>query len=143
MMSFEEKNAWAFLVISVVGYTVYLILVLSQTATVPLVEVDYVPPLLWTIGGAIVAGIIGGILVAIGSPKPNDRTDLRDKQIKWFGDRVGQAFVVIGALGAMLLAVFQADYFWIANVVYLGFVVSAIVGSVAKLVAYRAGLPEW
>ena len=31
--------------------------------------------------------------------------------------------------------------FWIANAVYLGFVLSAVVGSVAKVVAYRRGLP--
>jgi hypothetical protein len=142
-MSFEEKNAWAFLVISVVGYTIYLAIVLSQATGRPLVEVDYVPALLWTVGGAIVAGIVAGMLVSIGSPKPKDRTDQRDKQIKWFGDRIGQSFVVIGAVAAMLLAMFQADYFWIANAVYLAFVLSALVGSVAKLVAYRAGLPEW
>jgi hypothetical protein len=142
-MSFEEKNAWAFLVISVVGYTIYLAVVLSQATGRPLVEVDYVPALLWTVGGAIVAGIVAGMLVSIGSPRPKDRTDQRDKQIKWFGDRIGQSFVVIGAVAAMLLAMFQADYFWIANAVYLAFVLSALVGSVAKLVAYRAGLPEW
>ncbi|WP_431278202.1 hypothetical protein [Leifsonia poae] len=143
-MSYEEKNAWAFLVISVVGYTVYLVLVLSQVGgATTLAQADYVAPLLWTVGGAIVAGIIAGILVSIGSPRPQDRTDLRDKQIRWFGDRVGQSFVVIGALAALVLAMFQTDYFWIANAVYLAFVLSAVVGSVARLTAYRRGLPEW
>jgi hypothetical protein len=33
----------------------------------------------------------------------------------------------------------RCDYFWIANVIYLGFVLSAVAGSVVKLVAYRRG----
>jgi hypothetical protein len=34
----------------------------------------------------------------------------------------------------------RVDYFWIANVIYLGFVLWAVAGSVLKLVAYRRGL---
>ena len=33
--------------------------------------------------------------------------------------------------------------FWIANVIYLGFVLSGIVASIAKLVAYRRGFQSW
>ncbi|MFF1574211.1 hypothetical protein ACFVWR_15825 [Leifsonia sp. NPDC058292] len=142
-MPYQEKNAWAFLVIAVVAYAVYVAVVLSRAAGAPLVEVDYAPALLWTVGGAIVAGILAGIIVSIGSPKPAERTDRRDKQIAWFGERVGQSFLVIGGVVALLLALVEADYFWIANVVYLAFVLSAVVGSVAKLVAYRVGMPEW
>jgi hypothetical protein len=43
----------------------------------------------------------------------------------------------------MLLAIFEFDHFWIANAIYLGFVLSAIIGSLAKIAAYREGLPRW
>ena len=33
-----------------------------------------------------------------------------------------------------------ADLFWIANTMFAGFAVSAMVGSVARVVAYRRGL---
>jgi hypothetical protein len=56
---------------------------------------------------------------------------------------MGQAFVVIGALGALVLALFDVDGFWIANVIYLCFVLSAILSSIAKIVAYRSGMPRW
>ena len=56
---------------------------------------------------------------------------------------MGQAFVVIGGVGAMVLALFEFDYFWIANVVYLCFVLSAILSAIAKIVAYRSGMPRW
>ena len=38
------------------------------------------------------------------------------------------------------MALAKVDYFWIANVIYLGFVLWAVVGSAVKLVAYRRGL---
>jgi hypothetical protein len=47
---------------------------------------------------------------------------------------------VAAAAAALVMAMAKADYFWIANVIYLGFVLWAVVGSVLKLVAYRRGL---
>jgi hypothetical protein len=38
-----------------------------------------------------------------------------------------------------LMALAEWDHFWIANVIYLTFVLSAVVGSVAKIFAYRQG----
>ena len=38
------------------------------------------------------------------------------------------------------MAMARWDYFWIANVIYLGFVLWAVAGSAVKLVAYRRGL---
>lgn len=141
-MSFEEKNSWAFLFIAVTGYTVYLVLLFGAAAGGPVWEVDYAPFLFWTIGGAIVAGIVLGILLGMVT-RQRDRGDQRDREINAFGERIGNSFIVIGALAGMLFAVFQVDYFWIANVIYLCFVLSALLSSVAKLVAYRKGLPTW
>jgi hypothetical protein len=43
----------------------------------------------------------------------------------------------------MVLALFDADTFWIANVLYLGFSLSAIVAAAAKIITYRRGFPGW
>ena len=143
-MSYEEKGTWVYLVIAVVGYTVYLSLLLPQLiGGVPVADVDYVPIMLWTIGGAIVAGIVGRILVEIVFPSESTRGDVRDKEIDRLGTRVGSSFVVIGALGALVLAMLEADWFWIANVIYLCFVLSALLESITRLVAYRRGVPTW
>ncbi|WP_395242479.1 hypothetical protein ACGGZK_09805 [Agromyces sp. MMS24-K17] len=139
-MSYEEKGVWSFLVIAVVGYGVYLSLVLpSLVAGTPVADVDYVWPMVWTIGGAIVAGIVVRILVEIAWPSEQTRGDQRDREIERTGERVGNSFVVIGALAALVMAWFQLDWFWIANAIYLCFVLSAILSSVTKLVAYRQG----
>ena len=143
-MSYEEKGTWVYLVVAVVGSTVYLSLVLPQLlGGTPAEQIDYVPAMLWVIGGAIVASIIGRILVEILSPSESTRGDIRDKEIDRLGERVGSSFVVIGALGALVLAMLDADGFWIANTVYLCFVLSAVVSSITKLVAYRRGVPAW
>jgi hypothetical protein len=52
-------------------------------------------------------------------------------------------FIVIGALAALILAILEADAFWIANAVYLAFVLSAVLGSITKIALYRGGLPTW
>lgn len=44
-----------------------------------------------------------------------------------------------GAIIAMALAMAEVDYFWIANVVYLAFVLAAVVSSVTRIFAYRRG----
>lgn len=143
-MSYEEKGVWVFLTIAIAGYGVYLGLVLPQLLTGASVEkIDWVVPMLWTIGGAIVAGIVGRILVEIVSPSDSTRGDVRDKEIDRLGERVGSSFIVIGGVGALALAMLDADAFWIANALYLGFVLSAILSSVTKVIVYRKGVPTW
>jgi hypothetical protein len=143
-MSYEEKGTWVYLVIAVIGYAVYLFLVLPDLLTgMPTDEIDYVPAVLWTIGGAIVGAIVLRILVEMFFPSGDTRGDVRDKEIDRLGERVGNAFLVIGALGALVLALFEAGYFWIANVIYLGFVLSAILSSITKVIVYRKGVPTW
>lgn len=141
-MSYEEKAAWVQGITAVLGYGVYVVIILSRAAGGSLVDVPYVDAMLWTIGAAIVAAIIAGIFVGIGS-RGRTTKDQRDRQIYRHGEYVGQSFVVIGALGALILAMLEADWFWIANVLYLCFVLSAILGWITKAVVYRRGLPEW
>ena len=141
-MSYEEKAAWVQGIVAVLGYGVYVAIILSRAGGGLLVDVPYVDAMLWTIGAGIVAGIIGGIFVAVGS-RGRTQKDQRDRQIYRRGEYAGQSFVVVGALGALILAMLEADWFWIANLVYLCFVLSAILGWIFKSVAYRRGLPEW
>jgi hypothetical protein len=143
-MSYEEKGTWSFLVVAIVTYGVYLWLVLAQLADgTPVEEADYAIPMLWTIGGAIVLGIVGRILLEVLAPSEDRRADVRDKQIDRAGEQVGNSLVVIAAIGALVLAMLQVHWFWIANAIYLGFVLSAVLGSMAKLAMYRRGLPAW
>lgn len=136
-MTYDEKNSWVFLVTAVIGYATYLVLlaVFGPGA--------YVPLLLSTVGGAIAVNIVASIVISTTNGRDRDKRDQRDREVYAFGERVGGAFVVIGAVGALVLALFEAPWFWIANAVYLAFVLSAVAGASARLVAYRRGMPAW
>lgn len=142
-MSYEEKSAWLFGVTAVVAYSVYLVVVLGQVGGAPLMDVPYVAPLLWSIGGAIAVSILLHIVMGMFSSKGDRAKDQRDREIYRFGEYIGQSFLVIGAVAALLMAMAELDHFWIANTIYLAFVLSAILGSVAKIVAYRWGFQAW
>lgn len=142
-MSFEEKSAWIMGVVAAGSYGVYLAIVFGLAGTMPLVDVPYVAPLLWTVGASIALSIALHILMGISSPKEAGKKDQRDREIYRFGEYIGQSFLVVGAVTALLLAMAELDHFWIANVIYLAFVLSAILGSVAKVVAYRKGFQPW
>jgi len=143
-MVYEERNIWSSLIVSIVGVCVYVVLVLQQAAGGPVAEVDWVPLMLWTIGGsivvAIVVSIVWGILAGMGDPDGVGKSDQRDRDIAHMSTRVGQAFLVIAGLGVIVLCAFEADWFWIANAMFFGFALSSIVGGVASVVAYRRGL---
>lgn len=142
-MAFEEKRAWIMAVVSVVGYGAYVVIVLGGAGPTPLAEAPYAATLLWCVGMAIVVGIVANIVAAVTGPKGGDRVDQRDKEIGRIGEHIGQSFVVLGGVAALLMALLELDHFWIANVIYLGFVLSAILGSVAKIFAYRRGFQTW
>lgn len=138
-MSFEEKRAWIMVVVAVGGYAAYLVVILGRAGDAPVSEVPYVAALLWTMGIGVVVSIVLHALAAVTSPEDAGKIDERDRAIGRFGEYAGSSFIVLGGLAAMIMAMVELDHFWIANVVYLGFVLSAIVGSTAKILAYRHG----
>lgn len=142
-MSSEEKRAWVMAVVTFGAYASYVALILAQAGSGPLTAVPYISTMLWTIGAAIVANVALTAAVALSAPKDCDKKDMRDKQIYRFGEYIGQSFVVAGAVAALGMSMARLGYFWIANVIYLAFVLSAILASVAKIVAYRRGFQTW
>ncbi|MGN6218044.1 MAG: hypothetical protein ACTHNQ_00960 [Microbacterium sp.] len=143
-MAYEERNVWAGLIVSIIAITVYVVVVLQQADGGPLVEVDWVPIMLWTIGAGIVVtiavSIVWGIVSGAKDPDGVGKSDQRDRDIAHMSTRVGQAFLVIAGLGVIVLCAFQADWFWIAHTMFFGFALSSVVGGVASVIAYRHGL---
>lgn len=142
LMAYEEKRAWITLVVSVVTYAVYAAVTVGRAGPVPLAEVPYAATLLWSIGAAIAALIVMNIVVGAAS-SDHARTDARDREINRLSDYMGQSFVVVGGVAALAMSLAELDHFWIANVIYLTFVLSAVLGSVAKIFAYRKGFQSW
>ena len=139
-MSYEEKGTWVYLVSSAGAYLVYLVIIIGRLQDTPVAEVPYAWVLLWTTVASVVASTVGRTLVETASPSESRRRDVRDKEIYRFGEYASRWFFVGGAAAAFFMAIAKWDYFWIANVIYLGFVLWAVAGSAARLIAYRRGL---
>ncbi|MFE3760850.1 hypothetical protein ACFXPI_03675 [Streptomyces sp. NPDC059104] len=142
-MAVEEKRSWIMLVVAVVSYAAYLCAVLSRPEDVALERAPYAAALLWSVGLAIAVTIAANIAVAATSGEEGAVKDQRDREIHRFGEYVGQSFVVMGAVSALCLAMADAPTFWIANAVYLAFVLSSLLSSTVKLVSYRLGFHPW
>jgi protein-S-isoprenylcysteine O-methyltransferase Ste14 len=143
VMTHEEKRAWIRLVVAVLGYAAYVAIVVSRAGGRRLPDAPYASTLLWTVVAAIVAAIVAEIVLGVVNPGASRTKDERDREIGRLGDLVGQSFVVIGAVAAMFMAMADWDRFWIANVIYLCFVLSAVLGGITKVVVYRRSFPRW
>lgn len=149
-MPFEEKMTWVSGVVAVVVPVVYFIVMLGRLHDTPAADIPYQWPLVIAIVASVVLSIVGAIVAAIGTSisaeirgrKAADeieRKDERDKSIARRGDLVGFYVSSAGLVGALILTMVEADYFWIANAIYLSFAVGSVVGAVVKLVAYHRG----
>ncbi|GHE37541.1 hypothetical protein GCM10017673_44970 [Streptosporangium violaceochromogenes] len=139
-MSIEEKRTWIYAVVTVAVSAVYFAIILRQVPGTDVSKIAYVGPMLTAVGVAVVVSIVANIVAAIASPGETDVKDERDRQIDRLGDHVGFYVVSVLALAPLGLAMAEAKQFWIANALYLAFVLAAFASSVVKIVAYRRGL---
>lgn len=139
-VSYEEKGQWVYLIANLLAFGGYVVVIGAQARTVPVTDLDYVPVLLATIGVGIALSIVGRILVEIAYRSDSYKADVRDRDIGRLGEYVAGILLGVGMIVPFILSVVEADYFWIANTIYLAFVLSVFVGTSVKLVAYRRGL---
>ena len=146
-MSSEERGQWVYLVAILLTYGAYVAIVLARADGGSLTDVDYVPLMLAAIGIGIALAIVGRIVIEIaggiasemaGNHETHD-ADVRDRDIGRFGEYVAGTVLGVGMVVPFVLTLAESDYFWIANAMYLAFVLAAAVGAVIKLVAYRRG----
>ncbi|MDL9979278.1 hypothetical protein [Microbacterium candidum] len=143
-MVYQERNVWSSLVVTVIALAAYVVIVLKEADGGPLTAVDWVPIMFWTIIGSIAASIVvsivWGIVAGMREPAGVGARDIRDRDIARMGTGVEQAFVAIAGVGVLVLCAVRADWFWIADTMFFGFAVAAVVGGVARVVACRRGL---
>ena len=142
-MAFEEKRAWIMATVAVLAFAVYAALVVGGARGEPLADAPYAATLLWSVGASIVGTILLNIAADLTGSRGDRVTDQRDREIHRLGQYVGQSFLVLGGVVALLLALAEQDHFWIANALFLAFVLSAVLGSVTRIAAYRWGFQEW
>ncbi|MFS0868068.1 hypothetical protein AB3M83_12145 [Microbacterium sp. 179-B 1A2 NHS] len=143
-MVYHERNTWSMLIATLVATTLYVALIAHAAGGGQLVDVQWWPIMFWTIVGSILGSIlisiVWGIIAGSRDPDGVGVTDVRDRDISQMGSRVGQTFMVIAGLGVLALCAVEADWFWIAHTMFAGFALSAFVGGIAQVIAYRRGL---
>ncbi|MEV4390868.1 hypothetical protein [Nonomuraea sp. NPDC049607] len=139
-MSYEEKGAWVYLVATVGTYVAYVIVILGRAGGGPLSAVPYVAPMVWAIGISIGLSIAGRIVVEIVKPSESHQSDVRDREINRSAQHVGGVVLGVSMMVPLGLTMAEADHFWIANAIYAALVLSALVATPLRLIAYRRGL---
>jgi len=142
-MAYEEKGAWVGLIVGIITLVVYLSVLFSRAAGGALEQTPYVDAMLWSIGAGIVVVVIVTVLVTIATRRDGTQTDVRDKQISARAEFTSRGLLIIGALAALVLAMLEADHFWIAHAIFLGFVLAGILEGVTRVALYRGGVPAW
>ena len=142
-MAFKEKSNWVILLAGIPVLVVYLALIVPQALSKPIADVPYVQPMIGAIVAFIVLCIAGMIVAAASNPKEADREDQRDKEIDHLGERVGNSLVALGFSAALVVTLAEADYFWIANVLFLSGMVAGLLGAVTKIAAYHGPFQQW
>ncbi len=144
-MAFEEKGAWVGLIAGIITLVVYSAVVLTRASAsgAPLHQTPYIDAMLWSIGIGIVVMIVATIIIAATAGRGGTATDLRDKQISARAEYTSRAFLIMGGVGALVLAMFEQPHFYIAHVLYFGFALAAVLETITRIALYRAGMPQW
>ncbi|MBF0686729.1 MAG: hypothetical protein IR158_03030 [Cellulomonas sp.] len=138
-MTYEEKGAWVYGLVALVVWGGYVAVVLQRTGGGPVTDVRYVPVLLWSIGVSVLLRMVVRILVEVVRPSETQRPDMRDREIDRRGEYVGGFVLAVAMVLPFCLTLAESDHFWVANAMYLAYVLGAIVASVVKVVVYRRG----
>jgi putative copper export protein len=139
-MTFKGKVTAVMLVALVIVYGWYFVQVLLEASTTPVEDIAYQAGLLVVVVVLVVLSVIGiSVLAALARREAQEDEDERDRLIEMRGDQVGGYLLAIGALVALALAMLEFQYFWIANTILAGLVLSEIGKAIVMLSAYRRG----
>ena len=159
-MSFGERNVWASAIATAIATVAYLVVVVPRALASPVDQVDWVMPMVWAIGGAIVGTIVLSIAGAIGSEvngtittsvwaslsgrtgreiAPLHEEDIRDREIKELGERTTMSIMASSLFMMLVLAIGDADSFWIGNTALIVGTIGTLAGAGVKIRAYRRG----
>ncbi len=125
------------LVIVVIVYGWYFVTVARWASETPVADIAYQPLMLATVVVLVIMAVVGHILLAVFPPYQGRQPDERDRLIEARSESIGGVALGAGAVGGIFLAMAEFDYFWIANTILLGLVLSEVMAGVAKLVYYR------
>jgi hypothetical protein len=138
-MSFKGRVTTLMLVTLIIVYGWYFIQVLFAASTTPVEQIAYQALMFIVVVVLVVLAIAGITVVASLAPNDSDEEDERDRLIEMRGDQVGGYMLAVGALFALGMVMVEVEYFWIANTLLAGLVLSQIGKAALMVIVYRRG----
>jgi Flp pilus assembly protein protease CpaA len=140
-VTFQEKSALTMTGILVVTFGMYFALVLGPVASAPAPAREIAYPALMILASIVVTILAATthIVLALVFRSQANAHDERDRLIDLRSTRVAAYILAAGIYAAIVLAVVQADRFWIAQALIAALVVAEITDGVIKVTLYRRG----
>jgi len=142
-MTFTERYTAVGLVISLATFVTYWALIIFRALTdgLPLVEVAWHGPLLWTliIGG----GLYGLVYLALWlRVRREQHTDARDREIARYAETAGAGITGLAVLVTLIMLALDAPTFWTVTVLFTGSFLGSLASAGVTMAAYREGMPS-
>lgn len=155
-MTTDERRAWAYLIAVVLTSGTYVAVIAGRLRDQPVAEISWAVPMLWTIGASILLTLVLTIVLTVAStvratvrtgsadgvcaPGPGEvASDVRDREIGRTSGRASMVPIAVGFFGATVLAMLDADTFWIGNLLFGFGTLGAVVETVTSIRLYRRG----
>ena len=141
-MGYQERNICVQVVTTLIALGIYIPWTIIDGSVA---GSDWLWRMLWVIGGAVALSVTVSIAwnLAAGITRADAQPDERDVRISHASERVGTSFLVIAGLVAIVRCAQPVEPFWIAHTIAAGFALSSLVGGLAALGMYHAGMPSW
>ena len=138
-MNYQEKTILIALPLDFIIFGAYGIWLIPQLSE-GIENIDYRTPVIFALVASVLLTIISQILLASFDHKQANVEDVRDKEIRRRANGYTLAFLAAPYLFGLILAIAEADYFYIVHVMLFGGVLADIVTSLAQLRFYRRGI---
>lgn len=134
---FPQKSAIATTMALAVAYGAYAAAIAFQLRSEDVVDVAYkLLMIVATVLLAIIMAFTHGVMAAF-APSDANAFDERDRDLSWRAGHVGGYVLAAGVFAALTLTLFEVDYFYIANVLLLAWVIAEITTNATLVVLYR------
>ena len=148
-MTMSERTVWASVFTFALVAVVYVTVIATRAAQMPVEEVSWVAPMIWAMGSLIVVIVVGTIASAIatgiaagarGEKAEYEEGDVRDKQIELVGNARAHGVSGLGGFAALILMMLDAPTFWVANTLFVSGLIAGLTAALVKVRAYRNGV---
>jgi uncharacterized membrane protein len=135
-MTFPLKSAITTIGALILVYGGYFAILSTRVDDDAIRQFAYKPLLvLSAVAVAMLMAMSHGVLAAL-SPSDANAYDERDRQIGWRSSRIGSYVMAVGVFAVLVLVLYEAEHFYIANALLLVWVLAELADQLAKVYFY-------